>query len=452
LLKLSKLGRLAKLQKFVDNFKEYSGLTQEAMNIGMALLGLCGAAHVIACAWCFSGRYGTDADNFCLSSWQSDTDLADCDISTDGKLGEYGTALYWAVTCLTTVGFGDITPTNGLEVAIASFAMIVGGSYYGYLIATLTAFFMAEDAHHKMVLEQMRNLTSYLSQFNYPRGLRRKLRAYYLHYYQNMSHFNEMKMLHQLPYALHEETSIFLTNKIFKAYPLFSGIKPSALSVFIQVLEPLSKSAGEFIVEVDQMADRMFLLQRGVVNITYGIGTVVAQFRRGQSFMEYALFESIEKHHYNAVAVTQTELYSMHSLKFTEAIDDANNIMSREGALQGVDILKQNTRHLQKLRMICGVDMLKDPEKSTGTTKSSDLLPTLMSADPKLPLTPVHLDDMGDMLQKTLEKMKQQTDKEFVEVSERCKEMIIDMQERLREHQLNTETQFRNMLLSASTK
>lgn len=43
-------------------------------------------------------------------------------------------SLYWAVTTIVTVGYGDITPQNEYEVLVTMFVEIAGTALFGYLI------------------------------------------------------------------------------------------------------------------------------------------------------------------------------------------------------------------------------------------------------------------------------------------------------------------------------
>ena len=76
---------------------------------------------------------------------------------------------------MTTVGFGDVTPTTSLEIGVATIAMVVGVSFYGYLTAVLTAWFLASDPQQELVEELMKQLTSYLHGSRYPRPVRKTL-------------------------------------------------------------------------------------------------------------------------------------------------------------------------------------------------------------------------------------------------------------------------------------
>ena len=46
----------------------------------------------------------------------------------------YIASLYWTVTTVTTVGYGDITPTAPAERVYAIICMVVGTGVFGYVI------------------------------------------------------------------------------------------------------------------------------------------------------------------------------------------------------------------------------------------------------------------------------------------------------------------------------
>lgn len=66
--------------------------------------------------------------------------------SSEGSIDNYGTALWWAVTTITTVGYGDAVPVTPEGRGIAVFLMIVGISLFGFLTANIAAFLVEQES------------------------------------------------------------------------------------------------------------------------------------------------------------------------------------------------------------------------------------------------------------------------------------------------------------------
>merc|ERR1739848_726547 len=67
----------------------------------------------------------------------------------------YMAALYWSMTTLSTVGYGDITPKSDGERAYAMLAMVVGGAFYGYIVGSVTSIISDTDLNTRAYFEQM---------------------------------------------------------------------------------------------------------------------------------------------------------------------------------------------------------------------------------------------------------------------------------------------------------
>ena len=86
----------------------------------------------------------TDDDEECDPSTSAD----DCVWVLQWSVGKiYRTAIYWAITTMTTVGYGDVCPQSDQERQFVIIGMIVGASFYGYIIATVTSLVTSVDAN-----------------------------------------------------------------------------------------------------------------------------------------------------------------------------------------------------------------------------------------------------------------------------------------------------------------
>jgi hypothetical protein len=60
-------------------------------------------------------------------------------ISCNGAVCRYIVALYWAVTTVSTTGYGDVTPGTRGEMLWAMFSMILGLSVFSYIVTSMAS-------------------------------------------------------------------------------------------------------------------------------------------------------------------------------------------------------------------------------------------------------------------------------------------------------------------------
>jgi voltage-gated potassium channel len=59
-----------------------------------------------------------------------------------GSIDSFGDALWWAISTVTTVGYGDTFPVTPAGRGIAAFLMVTGIALFGMLTANITSFFV----------------------------------------------------------------------------------------------------------------------------------------------------------------------------------------------------------------------------------------------------------------------------------------------------------------------
>ena len=72
-----------------------------------------------------------------------------------GSIDSLGDALWWAVTTVTTVGYGDQYPTTPAGRGIAAFLMLSGIALFGVLTANIAAFFVEQDQEDDPVVAKV---------------------------------------------------------------------------------------------------------------------------------------------------------------------------------------------------------------------------------------------------------------------------------------------------------
>ena len=146
--------KLVRVIRFVRLFKVNQWLTllawfQDNLSINPGVLEIMkllvivtGFAHVTCCLWWALG--GVISKDPWYNNMPGYPDLK---LGNDGVMlsEKYVASLYWVLTTLATVGFGDIVPVNAGEQVIACVVMLLGGVVFGYIVGNMTSLLMNLD-------------------------------------------------------------------------------------------------------------------------------------------------------------------------------------------------------------------------------------------------------------------------------------------------------------------
>jgi voltage-gated potassium channel len=67
---------------------------------------------------------------------------------------DYGTAVWWAIVTLATVGYGDVVPHTGWGRVVGSAVIVIGVTFISFLIAIVTSYFVSAQEDEKAERER----------------------------------------------------------------------------------------------------------------------------------------------------------------------------------------------------------------------------------------------------------------------------------------------------------
>eukprot|EP00854_Cymbomonas_tetramitiformis_P020165 gene20165-24136_t len=260
-----------------------------------------------------------------------------CDPRSDLTASEkYLVALYWAVTTLTTIGYGDLLATNPTEVHVAGgrcdsrdtyheggsaadagtmrgarrqmrrlvlcFVMLVGAFQYGYIIGALGSILASSNERKNRWIAMLMELNAFMEEGRLPTVVRQKLREYFKYRSSTPDVKDYHNILTQLSPKLRGEVAMLLDNKWLQSVYLF---QTSPLALVIQVALTIRQQTfppHETVFEKGTIANNMYIIKKGLVSIGGQI------FRRWHTLMLECLYKQTV-HEQSCYTVTFVDIW-----------------------------------------------------------------------------------------------------------------------------------------------
>lgn len=227
----------------------------------------------------------------------------------------YAVSLYWTVSTLATVGYGDVRAYNLAERIVSSLVMVIGIFIYSFIIGSLSSLLTNIDSRKAKMSKKLDILNSLSRQFTITKDFHAKLsKAIEYHYRQSTLEIDEM--LQDLPLNLRTQLLIVIYQKLLQNNSFFEQ-KPSYFVAYVApLLKPVRFEEGEHIYKKGDLALEMYFIVTGEVammtSISEGESIPVNILSDGYYFGEIDLLFSENKNRANDVkAISDTELLTL---------------------------------------------------------------------------------------------------------------------------------------------
>ncbi len=286
LLRLFKLFRVAQL---MHAWRQKRVQRSNILRLAFFAYWLLLSVHGITCGW---------------------ISLRDAAVAVDAGT-RYLQALYWCVSTMTTVGYGDVTPVGNTQTLYAIGVMILGVGVYGYVIGNVASILGNIDPARAAYLGRMERLSAFMHYRRLPKALQARIREYYGYLWEKRMVYDESGILHDLPASLRTEVTLFLKRDFIESVPLFQGAGDAFIRDVAVELKPVVFMPGDTIIRAGEQGREMFFISRGTVEIRApGSDKVYDTLTEGDFFGEIALVLGLHRTA-DAYAVGFCDLYRL---------------------------------------------------------------------------------------------------------------------------------------------
>ena len=219
--------------------------------------------HIMSCLWFFITTIEENPNNWIINFGYLDK----------SNFEKYIICVYWTLTTMTTVGYGDITAKTANEKIYNIFNMGFGVVIYSFAIGSMSSIVQNMDEKNKDVQKKLNMLEHIKKNFKIDYKVYYKVKRI-IKFELNKEQEEKKEFLEELPNNLKVELSkVIHDNKIKNLYIFLN--KPSDFIAYVApLLKPIIFLQDDYIYKINDIIREIFFISKGTVffclDIKYG--------------------------------------------------------------------------------------------------------------------------------------------------------------------------------------
>ena len=261
-----KMFRILKMFKVISRWEDEAQYLSSILGIGKLIFVIYFICHLSACALLQVAQMEADDNGvFNSSSWVVQRGFKR---STDIEIGElYLSGIYWSITTIATVGYGDITPGTVAEQGVTIVIVFVGSCAFGYIIGNVASYVSHTDESTRHLRKKIKAIKEYIRYRKLPPSLSRRIRSHYEYAWTRSTVYNEEKILKDLPSFLRTEVITYLYADLIEGVPLLQEMGKDCATLLVTKLKPMYLAPGQVIFKEGSVGGEMYLIHEGMMMI-----------------------------------------------------------------------------------------------------------------------------------------------------------------------------------------
>ncbi|XP_035218362.1 potassium voltage-gated channel protein eag-like [Stegodyphus dumicola] len=330
-LKVVRLLRLGRVVRKLDRYLEYGA--------AMLILLLCFymlVAHWLACIFYSIGR--SDAENGVSYSWLwklgnvtqqqfnfsrvTNKDTVKYELIGGPPRGTmYITALYFTMTCMTSVGFGNVAAETDNEKVFTICMMIIGALLYATIFGHVTTIIQQMTSATARYHEMLNNVREFMKLHEVPKALSERVMDYVVSTWAMTKGIDTSKVLSYCPKDMTADICVHLNRKVFNEHPAFRLASDGCLRALAMYFTMEHSAPGDLLYHTGESIDTLCFVVTGSLEVIQD-DEVVAILGKGDVFGDAFWKEpTIGQSCANVRGLTYCDLHSIKRDKLLEVLN-----------------------------------------------------------------------------------------------------------------------------------
>ncbi|XP_077170422.1 voltage-gated delayed rectifier potassium channel KCNH4 isoform X2 [Paroedura picta] len=247
LLKTVRLLRLLRLLQKLDRYSQYSAMVLTLLMSMFALL-----AHWMACIWYVIGRKESHDPVTWDIGWlhelgkRIEAPYLNSSVGGPSLRSAYIASLYFTLSSLTSVGFGNVCANTDAEKIFSICTMLIGALMHAVVFGNVTAIIQRMYSRRSLYHTRMKDLKDFIRVHRLPQQLKQRMLEYFQTTWSVNSGIDANELLRDFPDELRADIAMHL-NKDILQLPLFESASRGCLRALSLHIKTSFCAPGEYL-------------------------------------------------------------------------------------------------------------------------------------------------------------------------------------------------------------
>ncbi|XP_029312589.1 potassium voltage-gated channel subfamily H member 6 [Cottoperca gobio] len=266
LLKTARLLRLVRVARKLDRYSEYGAAVLFLLMCTFVLI-----AHWLACIWYAIGfveRPYTETGWLDNLAEQLGKSYNDSDSSSGPSVKDkYVTALYFTLSSLTSVGFGNVSPNTNSEKIFSICVMVIGSLMYASIFGNVSAIIQRLYTGTTRYHTQMLRVKEFIRFHQIPGCLRQRLEEYFQHAWSYTNGIDMNAVMKGFPGSLQADICLHMNRSLLENCKAFHGGNQACLRALGMRFKTVHVPPGDILIHYGDSLDSLFFIARGSIQV-----------------------------------------------------------------------------------------------------------------------------------------------------------------------------------------
>ena len=306
LLRLTRMLKLLRSDRSgnvcLDRVQAILSLKQSALKVIFFIFSIILALHLMGCSWYMVAA----VQEFSPDTWVVTAELVDAN-----PADQYIAAVYWAVSTLATVGYGDIVPGTPAERIVCIFWMIFGLCLFSLSVNALASILHNIHTKESILETHLAALDDFAEECKLSKDLHARLRLALQFSTQHIGSFSHLKrnIFNELPRELRFQAAIAMHQGAAKSIPFFADRDQAFIAATVPFLTAVFVGEKVEVYQAGEYSDEIYFISKGYCLYMFR-DLVMKKLQRGSYFGETEVIMGIPRR-FTVLSAVNSELLAM---------------------------------------------------------------------------------------------------------------------------------------------